>query len=431
MKKKLCAALLCCLLLCSCSGLGDTLQVMRNELRPDAPLAAVPYIDPGITTTFTPQQSTFYYDELGTEAARTIYAAMLYHLAENNEGSLYLKGSFSRADVTGALRALQYDYPQLLCASWGQSCSYYSTVGGTPLGIEISAGEAGTERAARAHVLKDKVSETLAAAAGYADLYERQQFLYDTLIEQVAYDYRAAKSSSDVANEAATNLSLEDRLAHTAYGAMVSDMAVCDGYASAFQLLCNYAGIEAATVLGRVDPRDGVGGAVEVGEQDNHAWNFVRMADGAAYYCDPTWDDNGDVYLNEKGQMVEAPFSSEGMRSLGAPVLHRYFNLTYEEISRNHTANASFRYPQDTAFAYGYYLQSGRVVETQEQLLTLARQAQQRAGSDALALEFRSSLTGKNASATFARWFEALGDYRHMFLSTPENGLGCYFIYLY
>lgn len=431
MKKRLCAVLLCCLLLCSCSGVGDTLQVMRNELRPDAPLAVVPYIDPGITTTFTPKQSTFYYDQLGTEAARTVYAGMLYHLAENTSGSLYLKGSYTRDDVTGALRALQYDYPQLLCASWGQSCSYYSTAGGTPLGIEITTGEFDGERAARAQALRDKTSQTLAAATGYADLYEREQFLYDTLVAQVAYDYQAAKSSSDVVNEVREDLSLEDRLAHTAYGAMVSDMAVCDGYASAFQLLCNYAGIEAATVLGRIDPRDGVGGAVDVGEQDNHAWNFVRMEDGAAYYCDPTWDDNGDVYLNDKGQMVEAPFSSQGMRSLGAPVLHRYFNLTYEEMSRNHTANDAFLYPQDTATTYGYYLQNGKMVENEAQLLNLAGQAQQISDSGALALEFRSSRTGKEASETFARWFESMGGYHNMFLSTPENGLGCYFVFLY
>lgn len=431
MKKRLCAALLCCLLLCSCSGISNTLQVMRNELRPDAPLAAIPYIDPGITTTFTPQQSTFYYDQLTTEAARQVYAGMLYHLAENTEGSLYLKGDFSRTDVTSALRALQYDYPQLLCASWGQSCSYYSTAGGTPLGIEIAIGESGGERATRSQSLKDKVSQTLATAAGYADLYEREQFLHDTLITQVAYDYRAAKSSSDVVNETQTNLSLEDRLAHTAYGAIVSGMAVCDGYASAFQLLCNYAGIEAATVLGRVDPRDGIGGTVDMGDQDNHAWNFVRMEDGAAYYCDPTWDDNGDVYLNDKGQMVEAPFSAQGMRDLGAPVLHRYFNLNYEEISRNHIANSTFVYPQDTAATYGYYLQSGKIVENEAQLLTLAQQARQTSADGTLALEFRSSRTGKDASATFARWFETMGGYSNMFLSTPENGLGCYFIFLY
>ena len=69
----------------------------------------------------------------------------------------------------------------------------------------------------------------------------------------------------------------------TAYGALVGGKAVCAGYARAYQLLLNKAGIDAWYVTGRsVNPA--------TGQTEGHGWNVVFL-DGKSYYTDVTWDD--------------------------------------------------------------------------------------------------------------------------------------------
>ncbi len=68
--------------------------------------------------------------------------------------------------------------------------------------------------------------------------------------------------------------------AHSAAGVFLSPTkkVVCEGYAKAFKLLCQEAGLESALVVGNA------GGA--------HMWNYVKMDDGKWYVIDATWDDN-------------------------------------------------------------------------------------------------------------------------------------------
>ncbi len=72
---------------------------------------------------------------------------------------------------------------------------------------------------------------------------------------------------------------------HSAYGAWIGKQAVCDGYAEAFALLMETAGIPVKIVTGSA--RDGGS------PPEPHAWNLVQLA-GAWYHIDCTWDDAGD-----------------------------------------------------------------------------------------------------------------------------------------
>lgn len=77
--------------------------------------------------------------------------------------------------------------------------------------------------------------------------------------------------------------------AHSAYSAIIPGDAyepVCDGYASAFQLLCEEFGIQAICVCG---VHDGVG----------HRWNYVKMDDGQWYLVDVDVDDLASSYNYE------------------------------------------------------------------------------------------------------------------------------------
>lgn len=94
--------------------------------------------------------------------------------------------------------------------------------------------------------------------------------------------------------------------AFTAYGALVSGSAVCQGYAAAFNLMAQKCGLQSMAVCGTA------GGGP-------HAWTCVKL--GSKYrYIDCTWDDT---------------ITGE------TKIVYTYFNLTKEKMSRDHFWNAA------------------------------------------------------------------------------------------
>ena len=96
---------------------------------------------------------------------------------------------------------------------------------------------------------------------------EQALYLHDALAQRVSYEQVGEHQ--------------------TAYGALVAGKAVCAGYAAAYQLLLQQAGINAWTVTGdSVDTSTGV--------PIPHAWNLVWLDANTCVYTDVTWDDQGD-----------------------------------------------------------------------------------------------------------------------------------------
>lgn len=75
---------------------------------------------------------------------------------------------------------------------------------------------------------------------------------------------------------------------------------VCEGYAKAFQYLCDLSGIECYTVSGKMSGGTGAGG---------HMWNIVRMGN-ASYLVDVTNCDTGTVGATDKLFMVGTPLET-------------------------------------------------------------------------------------------------------------------------
>ena len=77
--------------------------------------------------------------------------------------------------------------------------------------------------------------------------------------------------------------------AHSIVGVFDSKhrLAVCEGYAKAYQLLLNYFGVPNAYVVGFAG-----GNNSDENEHVMHAWNLVEMDDGKYYGVDATWCDN-------------------------------------------------------------------------------------------------------------------------------------------
>lgn len=88
---------------------------------------------------------------------------------------------------------------------------------------------------------------------------------------------------------------------YTAYGALCTGKAVCQGYAVLFYRLCKEAGLSVRIISGT-----GNGGA--------HAWNIVRI--GSKYYnVDCTWDGQGAATYNNFLLKSEADFSNHTRKS--------------------------------------------------------------------------------------------------------------------
>lgn len=102
------------------------------------------------------------------------------------------------------------------------------------------------------------VTEILAGIDDSWSDYAKLLYLHDKLCATNEYDYTYSN--------------------YSAYNALVDHTSICQGYASAYQILANRAGIETDCVTG-------------VTYAGPHAWNRSYIS-GKAYYTDCTWDDN-------------------------------------------------------------------------------------------------------------------------------------------
>lgn len=103
---------------------------------------------------------------------------------------------------------------------------------------------------------------------GMSDL-EKETAVYSWIVNNVNYDWTHQDRMKET-----------PRASFTPYGGLVNRKAVCLGYATTFQLLCDLAGVECITVVGAA-----------FSSREDHGWNMVRL-DGKWYCVDVTWDAN-------------------------------------------------------------------------------------------------------------------------------------------
>ncbi len=127
--------------------------------------------------------------------------------------------------------------------------------------------------------LRDAAAECAASVAaevtaGLTEPLERADAIHDYLVALVSYD------------------EVFSPFGYTAYGALVNQTAVCQGYSGAFNLLCAAADVPSLAVANRT-----------------HMWNVV-LANGVLYHYDVTYDDDlsGTIY---KG-VPEGEFNADG-----------------------------------------------------------------------------------------------------------------------
>ena len=115
-------------------------------------------------------------------------------------------------------------------------------------------------------LIEDQVETYSSTLYEGANEYDIALAYHDAILTAVDYSYDESNQPEDSA------------WAHNIIGVFNGQGAVCEGYARTYQLLLNYSGIENVFVTGD-------------GNDEDHAWNLVKMDDGNWYWCDLTWDD--------------------------------------------------------------------------------------------------------------------------------------------
>ena len=132
---------------------------------------------------------------------------------------------------------------------------------------------------------------------------------------------------------------------YTAYGALCTGKAVCQGYAVLFYRLCKEAGLSVRIISGT-----GNGGA--------HAWNIVRI--GSKYYnVDCTWDGQDTATYNEFLLKSEADFSDHTRESWEVAGNH-YLDYTSAEFNAQYPMTEK-SWDESTTYAHSEETTSGAV----------------------------------------------------------------------
>lgn len=139
--------------------------------------------------------------------------------------------------------------------------------------------------------LKDSVNSFYSTLRSGLSQAELELLIHDYILAICEYD------KSIQVDENGFPLTKTD--AFDAYGALVDKKAVCEGYARAFELLCNGVGIKCINIIGQ-------------SQGELHMWNAVEL-DNEYYFVDTTWDDGKDKAL-----------------------MYDYFNITTEQLKHDH-----------------------------------------------------------------------------------------------
>lgn len=197
-------------------------------------------------------------------------------------------------DLHYAINMLISDHPE--CFWWGGEYGYsYNEENGFVVAVTPDYDYTGSELEAMRADLEEVIFSILSGIP-HASNFEKALYLHDKVAEIVTYQ-------SGVNDQ-------------NAYGALIEREAVCNGYATAYQLLLQRAGINAWIVKGQAE-----GGP--------HAWNVVWLADGVCVYTDVTWNDQSDL-------------------------MHYYFNMSLDEIDDDHFADELYELPECGHTEYSY-----------------------------------------------------------------------------
>lgn len=274
----------------------------------------------------------FYYSNLDEQEKRA-YNAILSEVYSMPESIRIPR--IDSIQLDNVFWALLCDNPDLFFV--GRCCTLTTSPLGTTCAVDYTIGK--DEYESMKAQLEEVCDGVIASLKNPDDQWLTELEIHDYIINNCEY-----------------KMTKNDYLCSSAYGALVTKEAACEGYSRAAKLLLDRAGIESEVLCGISTDKDGSSG--------NHMWNAVKI-NGDYYYLDCTWDDP----VSEKGEEVE---------------FHTYFNVDGETLSKTHS---EFSYDFGcTATAENYFVKTGGYFETygrdeEEKLATIIAQELESGGN--------------------------------------------------
>ena len=240
------------------------------------------------------------YGILDSENKKGLYDSIgesVYSISEEKDANghyriarLYVESEhMSEFDIREVINAYTYDNPHIF---WLENLFGYAYADDDTI-VEFYSVLSADECEDCIRLFNKKIDEMMSSLDSGLSEYEREKMLHDKLLSGCRYK-TGVESSKDGWQY------------FSAYGALVTGEAVCEGYAKSMQILLSKAGIPCLTLRGE---SNGV----------SHMWNVVEL-NNEWYHLDPTWDGN----------------DSDG-------IVYEYFNLDSENISRTHKINADIK----------------------------------------------------------------------------------------
>ncbi len=252
----------------------------------------------------------YYWRSTLTAGEKTVYDAVAA-ASRQYQTTVSLPQSYPASRVGEILTCFFLDHPENFW--WGTSYTLYGTESAVR-SVQLTLAYPVTQIETMQKQLDSVVSRVLSGLPADSSDWEAQLYFHDWLCEQVTYG--TGRNG--------------DHAAYTLYGALCDRVAVCEGYAEAFQYLCQAVGIPCMGLTGT---------AVSDGVPAKHKWNGVSVG-GAWYFTDVTWDDS----IAETG------------------CSHRYFALTSADMALDHTPDLASLIPSSPAVDASFYAYYGFTV---------------------------------------------------------------------
>lgn len=169
--------------------------------------------------------------------------------------------------------------------------------------------------------------------------YDAMVYIHDVICDSTTYDYDAISDP------------LGNPTSFSAYGALISGKAVCQGYALAFYRICKVLGFDVRFAAS--DPDIG-----------NHAWNLIKL-DGKYYFIDCTWDDNIKDSIPEKDPYSYFLVSYDDLRKDDqGSYAHTLYSELYNDLYfnnhyKNHFAQSSYNRGSGDLLSAAKFIVSG------------------------------------------------------------------------
>lgn len=247
------------------------------------------------------------YDSISDTGSKALYEKLVEYADKKLALPMEVNEVLSERQIMQAMNAYKNDHPEVF---WIKTNCTFITDNNSTIVYPFFTMNNDERNFAKAQ-LENKLKLFESNAPSGASALELEKYAHDYLIDNCNYSKEAAKSTEVVGNSS------------DAYGALIEGSAVCEGYARAFSLLCNWLGLDCVCVLG-------------VGDNEYHMWNCVLL-DNKWYQVDPTWNDNNDKNNNE-------PFASS-----------LYFNLDDKDMYNDHTPSKLFSELSDDEYVANNY----------------------------------------------------------------------------